>query len=748
MVKTAIKVYVRNRPSVKPLSGLKIDADGKGISIAGHGAQTVTGAARTSTHTFKFDGCFDGAGQDEIYGEVAEEVVDGTLAGYNGTIFAYGQTGAGKTYTMSGHPAAYSRHRGIIPRATASIFREIDLKVEKEYSVKVSYLEIYNEALYDLLADSPGGQDLTIVERGGNVDVQGLSKVAVASEEEALEQFFRGEQMRSTAEHVLNSASSRSHSIFTIHVQAANTGVGPERAVLSKLNLVDLAGSERTKKTGALGQTLREASYINRSLSYLEQVVQALTRRDRHVPFRQSKLTSVLKDALGGNSRTVMVANIWGEDEHLDETLGTLRFATRVRLLQTDAVVNESNDPGFLMRKYERIIRELKQELAMRDSLMGRAQVSYDDLSDAELRDLRSLINRFVKGEVSDEALPTDTLKRVRETYRMFREVCTETQQRAHVAIERAKSMAGGHLAAGHDDGIDDASDFDEAADDGVGDLDRTMGGFHAGVAPSMAKPAEDAVTPRAGGARSPSRPGSTTPDGVRSGPRGARTRGATAHAGRDVPGSPGGDLGTRGAAYERYKQTDPTGRELAARLHGAQEELRGAKASLREATDGVNRCKGNIDRVSAAVAARREQAGTQAEITDQEFFDLLTELKGHKVQYRQEFDRVKNLRTEIEGLQGQIAEVKADMVAAFERWLEHGGGADMFSGRNLDAEGYGDEDDGGDGGGASDDPYEVAKRTARLRNARARGPGFGGARAVGENARRNERNLKAMALA
>eukprot|EP00951_Prasinocladus_malaysianus_P000708 scaffold5099_cov47-Prasinocladus_malaysianus.AAC.2 len=136
-----------------------------------------------------------------------------------------------------------------------------------------------------------------------------------------------------------------------------------------QINLVDLAGSERTKKTGVTGQTLKEATFINKSLSFLEQTVNALSKKASHVPFRQSKLTSVLRDALGGNCKTVMLANIWGEAAHLEETVSTLRFASRVKLIQTDAQVNESQDLALQVERYKRQIKELKQELMMRDAL-------------------------------------------------------------------------------------------------------------------------------------------------------------------------------------------------------------------------------------------------------------------------------------------------------------------------------------------------------------------------------------------
>ena len=167
-----------------------------------------------------------------------------------------------------------------------------------------------------------------------------MSQHAVASEEEALSLFFRGEAARATASHTLNAASSRSHTVLTVHVEARVGAGTDERVTASKLHMVDLAGSERTKKTGVTGQSLREARFINTSLTFLEQTVNALSKRGReHVPFRQSKLTAVLRDGLGGNSKTVMVATVWPEDSHMEETVSTLRFAQRAKAIRDRRVV-------------------------------------------------------------------------------------------------------------------------------------------------------------------------------------------------------------------------------------------------------------------------------------------------------------------------------------------------------------------------------------------------------------------------
>ncbi len=190
------------------------------------------------------------------------------------------------------------------------------------------------------------------------------------SEEEALNQLFEGELNRTVSEHQLNKVSSRSHCVFTIHIESRSRVESADKVVYSKLHMVDLAGSERTKKTGSSGITLKEATFINKSLSFLEQVVIALCDKGRdHIPYRQSKLTNILRDSLGGNCKTLMVANIWPEPCHLEETVSTLKFATRMMRVSNEAIVNIQLDPHLLIKRYEKEVRDLKQELAMHDTL-------------------------------------------------------------------------------------------------------------------------------------------------------------------------------------------------------------------------------------------------------------------------------------------------------------------------------------------------------------------------------------------
>lgn len=250
-------------------------------------------------------------------------------------------------------------------RSISHLFQEISSKIEQEVTVRCGYVEIYNELMYDLLSTVPSveqtGNIMIQDDAMGGIHIKGLSFTVCKNEEEALNCLFEGDSNKTVAEHCLNKTSSRSHCVFIIQLESRSRVESSEKVICSKLNLIDLAGSERTKKTGSEGITLTEANFINKSLSYLEQVVVALSDRHRdYVPYRQSKLTHMLKDSLGGNSKTLMMANIWPEPDHIEETISTLRFATRMMRVSNDATINIKLDPAQLIKRYEREVRDLK----------------------------------------------------------------------------------------------------------------------------------------------------------------------------------------------------------------------------------------------------------------------------------------------------------------------------------------------------------------------------------------------------
>lgn len=306
----------------------------------------------------------------------------------------------------------------------------------------MSYLEIYNEGLYDLLApDQENTEDLQILEDNkGSILVRGLSMPIANNEEEGLSLMFQGETTRAICEHQMNKASSRSHCIFTIYLETRSRVESTGQVVYSKLNIVDLAGSERVGKTHSKGQVLKEAmctkTYcrvyifvdINKSLTFLEQAVIALGNPTRdHVPYRQSKLTHYLKDSLGGNCKTVMVANIWGEAVQLEETVSTLKFATRMMRVSNDAIINIQMSNEALIKKYEQQIKELKQELAMHDQLKGVSQVTYDPYTEEQRMDLRKAIRHYINHD--NEDLEVKNIRQVKEIFLQFKAMYKQMDQ-------------------------------------------------------------------------------------------------------------------------------------------------------------------------------------------------------------------------------------------------------------------------------------------------------------------------------
>eukprot|EP00891_Asterochloris_glomerata_P009274 jgi/Astpho2/9274/e_gw1.00139.3.1_t len=634
--------------------------------------------------------------------------MEGVLAGLNGTIFCFGQTGAGKTYTMSGEAQQYAR-RGIVPRALHQLFQEVELRVDRSYEVKVSFLEIYNETLYDLLSPSPGAPDaLHILEERDVTFVRGLTEVPVHSEEQALACFFEGESARSTAEHTLNANSSRSHSIFTVQVQVRSAGEGTERSTCSKLSLVDLAGSERTKKTGVTGQQMREANCINKSLTFLEQAVNALSRREAHVPYRQSKLTSVLRDALGGNCRTVMIANVWPEASHLEETVSTLRFASRVRLIETEAYVAESTDPSLLIKRYERQVKELKAELAMRDMLNGRSAVNYGDLSEAEAVELQALVKRFLQGGEQAslvDALPCDTLKRVRDVYRQMQALYqaaasdAEKQQAWLLRLTEALHCAG---PAG--------SQARPGSSPGMGEPESSGRGFSVGLAPPGLRPptalkddggfilkrftAEAAGEPPIACLGAGIEP-TTDCLGAGMAPGGSppRSPGSPGIAAMRSPGrvsSPGMD---RNAAFLQFKAG--VGQQLNQTLKERQAALKAQREAAKACSLAVNAAKASIDALSAELQDKSAQHGgaMPGGVLDSEQFQLMQRLKGLKLDYRRMFDDLREARDRLDPAVAAAAAARQALIDAFNSWFDQAhsgqlafGGSPLTDEEGLDA--------------------------------------------------------------
>ncbi|KRZ60336.1 Kinesin-like protein KIF13A [Trichinella nativa] len=397
MAEDKLKVFVRVRPLSKKEALLNthciVSVDDCRINI-----RRSTNNGKTST--FTYDNCFwsfrntdkEYKSQEDVFNDIGHDLLDDVFMGYNACIFAYGQTevlrkyfkhtvyikGSGKSYTMMGS----KEQPGLIPRLCIELFRRIDEhRQDVTFKVEVSYFEIYNEKVRDLLDPNSTKSNLKVREHailGPYVD--GLSNLAVSSKAQFLALIEEGNKLRTVAATSINAESSRSHANICIRVTQSKLdkvkNVVTEKA--SKISLVDLAGSESARKSGAKGERLKEGSNINKSLTTLGLVISALAETSRSkksiktkfVPYRDSVLTWLLKDCLGGNSRTVMIATVSPSSDSYEETMSTLRFADRAKRIVNHPVVNE--DPNA------KLVRQLKEEVALLRSKLCRLGVNED----------------------------------------------------------------------------------------------------------------------------------------------------------------------------------------------------------------------------------------------------------------------------------------------------------------------------------------------------------------------------------
>lgn len=295
-------------------------------------AESASGRPEQKAFPFAFDKVFGpGACQDAVFDEISQ-LVQSALDGYRVCIFAYGQTGSGKTFTMEGGRGDDAQQAGMIPRAVQQIFSTAEALAAKGWSFgfEASYLEIYNEAIRDLLTGEEGKHEVRHAH--GRTTVTELQVLAVRSPGEVMQLLAKAAHNRAVAETQCNERSSRSHSVFTLRLTGENA-VTTEK-VDGLLNLIDLAGSERLSQSGSTGDRLKETQAINKSLSALGDVIYALANKEAHVPFRNSKLTYLLQHSLGGNCKTLMFVNVSPARGNFQETLCSLRFATKVNSCQ------------------------------------------------------------------------------------------------------------------------------------------------------------------------------------------------------------------------------------------------------------------------------------------------------------------------------------------------------------------------------------------------------------------------------
>ncbi|NWU41807.1 KIF9 protein, partial [Hylia prasina] len=677
-----VLAFVRVKPSAHFAQDMiKLGSDNKSIDI--YVQKSPRGGVVNNSQTdwsFKLDGLLHNASQEMVYETVAKDLVSKALQGYNGTIMCYGQTGAGKTYTMTGAASEY-KNRGIIPRAIQQVFKSAAEFLNILVTVRISYLEIYNEALFDLLAPALGrgckDTQLAVMDGPQGVYVKGLSIHPVSHEEEALHLLFEaGETNRVIAEHSLNKNSSRSHCIFTMYIECRSRDYTNHKCLKSKITLIDLAGSERLSKTGSEGQVRVEASYINKSLSFLEQLVIALADPKReHIPFRQSKLTHVLKDSLGGNCNTVLVTNIYGEAEHVEETLSSLRFATRMNWVTAEPAPNEPFYREASVKALEEEIQLLKRELIMHDSLTNRSGTSYNPLTTTQRAEIRSQVQKYLRGVI--EEIDIVNVRQIQEVFRQFKVIVSQQE-------EEVENRLWNKYGLGHRDITSESEAKSESAvlssakpkpqhvlvPDPTGE---EINGSGLSFPPPVRKERSESFPPETSQDDSSPTKGPTKDlDEEEEGGAQDSDEGAS------IPSSEGSQKlrspPSKQKAFELFKKE--AGREIYRIFRENKRILVSRKKRSHSVAQRINRVKRQMEGIKEALEAQKRKR-SQEEYTDEKGqviidekeFSLIRKLKELKEEHRGGFTDLQDLKVEIQYCQQLVDKCRKKLISEFEIW-------------------------------------------------------------------------------
>lgn len=461
-INVVVRCRGRNDREVKENSGVVVSTDG----IKGKNVQLSMGPNALSNKAYEFDKVFSPASdQGMVFEEVVAPILDEVLNGFNCTIFAYGQTGTGKTYTMSGDISdtlPIPEAAGIIPRVLHTLFARLgeDEEEKIEHSVKCSFIELYNEELRDLLAadDHTKLKIFDDANKNGRTTtmVQGMEESHIKTASKGIKLLRDGSHKRQVAATKCNDLSSRSHTVFTITVyQKRTSDAGEDYVSAGKLNLVDLAGSENIQRSGAENKRAAEAGLINKSLLTLGRVINALVDKSSHIPYRESKLTRLLQDSLGGRTKTCIIATLSPAKSNLEETISTLDYAFRAKNIRNKPQVNQMVSKKTLLREFTSEIEKLKSELIatrQRNGVYLTAEAYEDITTESESRRILSVEQRDkietmevnLRNKVNELFLLTSSFQMMKKGNEETKAVLEQTKgvlAKTELVLEHTKSV-------------------------------------------------------------------------------------------------------------------------------------------------------------------------------------------------------------------------------------------------------------------------------------------------------------------
>ncbi|XP_061173877.1 kinesin-like protein KIF6 [Saccostrea echinata] len=685
MVKQTIKIFARVKPTKSRAGLYDVDEDDEAIPrltlCVPRDMKDGFVNNKKETYKFRFERVFDQqAKQDEIFEHVAKPVADNILEGYNGTIFAYGQTGSGKTFTITGGAERYS-DRGIIPRTLSYLYEMFEQDSERTYTLHVSYLEIYNEGGYDLLDpkhEAAKLEDLPKValmeDSDQNIHLKNLSVHAAANEEEALNLLFLGDTNRMIAETPMNQASTRSHCVFTIHVTSRESGSATIRR--SKLHLVDLAGSERVHKTGVNGVLLTEAKYINLSLHFLEQVITSLADKNRqHIPYRNSMMTSVLRDSLGGNCMTTMIATCSVEKRNIDESISTCRFAQRVAMIKNDVMVNEELDPKLMIQRLKREVQTLKEELAL-----ATGEQRTDALTDEELDRCREAVSAYVTDTDPDAILSIGAdMRKIQACFSILKKLVLDKPKVKEVERTPRSSRIEN---VGPPPEPPDTGPYSDTENNRLKELVQQRDNeinILVNMLKKEKKRAQDAISELESFGQLPRQSSSASESSMANSRSNSRNQ-LSPEKSRKMSQSEErtkkkilGDMSVgRQEAFEIFRRdyyNNPTIEENKLNLKQRYTEAKSLGEAVNKSRQKINHVKGQIEQHRMQLAMQGLVDGTDQEIDEVEQ-ELRDEMEEEKLRYKENFSRLRTLKTEIEHLQHLLEKSKVKLMKDFEIWF------------------------------------------------------------------------------
>ena len=632
--------------------------------------------------SYQFDKILHNVAQEEVF-EYVKSVITSSTRGFNGTIFAYGPTGSGKTFTISGSSSNFN-YRGIIPRSITRLFQELGAKSDFDTKVSISYLEIYNEIIFDLLSPLPANEqkgEISFQEDAkGNVIPKGLTKHVVSNEEEAFNLLFEGESNRTVSEHQLNKGSTRSHCIFTISIEMKSKVESSEKVLTSKLNFVDLAGSERVKETGSSGLALKEAAYINKSLTFLEQVVVSLTdktKRKEYVPYRQSKLTHILKDAIGGNCKTIMIATIWPEEQFILDTLSTLNFAKRMKNVVNDLSVNIMLDKNAYIKKLTKEIRELKKELLMYNTLSNRGKINYDPFTPEEQYVQQQIALKFLNGETED--IEFDSIRQAKELFVQCRNIFqkeyngTKLDNEAQSVIEKKKTLIEKDKEKTSIDNENGVGDFEEKPSFGIGRAPKDARPIYKIEQTSNNLPEQGKNTlMKSTEINNMNLTVSMDKNVMKS--QDAEVVLDEEEKLEEEEEIPPEKIPDKNTGFQIYKSENDTAKQIEENIINTSTELKKLKDEAKKLGEEGNKLKSEIDNIQAQLKNKQQNklnlADEMTNVIDDEECKLIDQLKDLRKTYKEIVEKFKQAKVDINELKNNLDLLKIKYVDSFENWF------------------------------------------------------------------------------